>query len=536
MREAQDALLTADAGIFQRGGQLVRIVRLEERTERAGIQRAAGSVIITPITREYLILALARAAAWKRYDGRAKKLINADPPGGVAGALLAMVGEWRFPVLSGLTAAPTLRADGSLLDCAGYDPPSGLYGAFERADFPDINPAPTRDEALDALAKLSELFEECAFADWNPVQDDSVDIAAKKSAHASVAIAATITACVRHALPTAPAFGVSAYKASSGKTTLARTISHVCTGREPPVLALSDDETEFRKCLLGILIAGDACVLIDNVAHPVDSAALCAVLTNASYADRVLGVNQKITVPTASTWLLTGNHLEFVGDLTSRVLLSVLDPQVEHPEARKFNRDLAAYVAEHRGEIVAAALAVPLAYLAAGSPACNAQPSRFTEWDRFVRRPLLWLGLADPLRTQAELRAIDPVRTALIAVMVAWEETFGSEPTTVANAVEAATDVTVANMRIRLGLFEALAEIAGERNGSLNNRRLGRWLARHLRRIESGRRFEDAGEDLITHRRRFRVVSVSGVTGVTGVSGVSANPTREMSATNGDGS
>jgi hypothetical protein len=70
----------------------------------------------------------------------------------------------------------------------------------------------------------------------------------------------------------------------------------------------------------------------------VDSAALCAVLTSAIYSDRVLGVSQKVSVPTASTWLLTGNSLEFVGDLTSRVLLSVLDPECEHPEARPFRR------------------------------------------------------------------------------------------------------------------------------------------------------------------------------------------------------
>src|ERR1700682_1325981 len=128
-----------------------------------------------------------------------------------------------------------------------------------------------------------------------------------------------------------------------------------------------------KKAVLAILIAGDAVVLINNVAKPVDSAALCAVLTSANYSDRVLGVSQKVTVPTNATWLLTGNSIEFVGDLTTRVLLSVLDPEVEHPEERPFRRNLAEYIIEHRGDLVSAALTIPLAYLAAGSPAVKAR-------------------------------------------------------------------------------------------------------------------------------------------------------------------
>jgi hypothetical protein len=505
VREAEQALIRSSSGIYQRGGQLVRIVQLAQPTEKLGVKRAAGSVIIAPLSREYLALALARAARWKRYDRRTKGPRVIDPPAAVASSLLAIAGEWRFPVLTGLTAAPTLRADGSLLAAPGFDPLSGLFGAFEPGEFPPINPKPTREQAQAALDLLDELFNECLFAGGD------------RSAHASVAIAATITAAVRHALPTAPAFGIGAYKASSGKTTLARTISQVCTGREPPVMPLSEDEAELRKCLLGILIAGDACVLIDNVARPVDSASLCAMLTNATYSDRVLGVNQKVVVPTASTWLITGNHLEFVGDLTTRVLLAVLDPQTEHPEAREFKRDLAAYVTENRGRLLAAALSIPLAYLAADTPTVAGARSRFTEWDRLVRRPMLWLGAADPLETQEELRAGDPVRESLTAVLHAWHESFEDAPRTVAELVRAAT---APGQSERTQLLEALQAVASDRSGTINSRRLGRYLVRNLRRIENGMRLEDMGSEPLTHRRRFRVA------GVTGVSGVMANPTR----------
>jgi putative DNA primase/helicase len=507
VNQAEAALHEARAGIYQRGGMLVRIVQLDANTVAHGVKRAAGSVLIQPVTRDYLVLALARAAVWEKFDGRSRAVRPIDPPPNVAGALLSCVGEWTFAPLRGLTAAPTLRTDGTLLERPGYDVSSGLYAAFAAGEFPTINPAATRDEALEALDLLDELFSECTFAGGS------------RSAHSSVAIAATVTAAVRHALPTAPAFGISASKQGSGKTTAAKAISHVTTGRDPPVLSLSDDEAELRKCILGILIAGDACVLIDNVAQPVDSAALCAVLTSAEYGDRLLGVNQKVTVPTASTWLLTGNHLEFVGDLTSRVLLSVLDPEVEHPEARPFKRDLAAYVAENRGKLLAAALTVPLAYLAAGAPKVDAPRSRFAEWDRLVRRPLLWLDATDPLDTQAELRAADPVREGLVALLKAWHECFGERVVSVADAIEIANR---AGMSEEPQMREALKAVAGERNGDINSRRLGRYLVRNLRRIEDGKRLEDGGENRITCRRQFKVASV------TSVIRVSANPTREI--------
>jgi putative DNA primase/helicase len=511
--EAADALIAAKAGIYQRGGQLVRVATLDSDTVQHGVKRVAGSTLILPVTQQYLPLALGRAADWCRYDKREKQLHRIDAPAAVASALLASAGEWKFPSLAGIVKAPTLRNDASLLDRPGYDAQSHLYAAFNPSDFPPINPKPSRDDGLEALDLIDDLFSECIFAGGN------------RSAHASVAIASIITACTRHAVDVAPAFGYSAFKPGSGKTTTAKAAGLLATGIDPPVIALSDDEAEFKKAILAILIAGDTVVLIDNVARPVDSAALCAVLTSATYSDRVLGVSAKIIVPTITTWQLTGNGLELVGDLTTRVLLSVLDPEMERPEERPFKRNLAQYVLENRGELLKAALTIPLAYAAAGSPAVKAPRSRCEQWDRIVRNAMVWLGCADPLDTQEDLRASDPVREALLAMLTAWSAEF-DEPATVADAVKAASGMGQAE---RSQLHDALVGAAGERNGEINSRKLGRYLKKAARRIEDGQRFEFAGTDTLSCRPMYRVTTLPSVTTV---SSVLANPTKENGSDN----
>jgi hypothetical protein len=423
---SEAALVKASAGIYQRGGQLVRVAHLDSTSDLGCIDRVVGTPVIIPITREYLLLTLSRHIDFARYDERKKSLRSIDPPAAVASLLLSAAGNWKFSELRGIVSAPTLRANGSLLSQTGYDPASGLLLFNDNAAWTAIDERTSRATALGALGELADALSEFEFA-GRPT-----------GASAAAAVAAIVTACLRHALPIAPAFGLNAHKPGSGKTTLAHTIARIATGRDAAVMPLADEEGEVRKALLAVLLAADMIVLIDNISTPVDSGALCAALTSAIYKDRMLGGSRTVSLPTGATWLFNGNNLEFVGDLTSRIIMSTLDPQSEQPESRAFRCDITAHVSRHRGNLVRAALTIPLAYFAAGEPDTGAIPSRFAAWDRFVRRPLIWLGAADPLATQAELRGTDPIRAALTAVMTAWSEVFGEEPATVAQVVEVA--------------------------------------------------------------------------------------------------
>ena len=492
---AEAALLAADAGIFQRGGQLVRVIPSDPppRGSRSTITRAVGTPIITPVTRDFLLLALSRHVTFKRYDGRMEEWRQVDPPSTLAVLLLA-AGEWRFPSLRGVVCAPTLRCDGSLLSAPGYDPDSGLLFWDDGTVWPEINPKPSAAEAAEALALLRDLLNEFDFRDG------------RNSPHESVALAAILTAAERTALPIAPGFGVDAHKMGSGKTELVHTVSRIVTGRDASVMPLADNDEEVRKALLALLIAGDPIALIDNIEQPVSSAALNAALTSEFYKDRILGESRNAVLPTRVTLIATGNNLQFCGDLTSRIMVSGLDPQCEQPGSREFSRDLKVYALAHRAELLAAALTITLAYLAAGAPG-RWSPSRFRAWDQLVRRPLLWLGCPDPLSTQDEMRVVDPVRTSLLEVIQAWSDVFMDRPATVAEAIEAASGPNQF-----ASLAAAIEQAAGrDRGGAINARSLGRWLARFSGRIEGGRRIERVGEDPATCRPRYRVVSVSRV-------------------------
>ena len=483
--QAESALLTAQSAVYQRGGQLVRIARLDSDTTMSGIRRSAGGLIIAPVTPDWLLYELSRVARWAVPDDEDERII--DPPMTVVRSLLALSGLWRLPVLRGIATAPTLRADGSLLDCEGYDARSGLYADFGGIEYPSINSTPSLEEAREALLSLDELLSECAFS------------GGPRSPSASAMRAAIITAIIRRALDLAPILAVTAKRASSGKTTLAHLISLILTGHEAAVVPLGADNAEIARQLLSLLLTGDQVVCWDNAVKPVDSPALCAVTTSSLYQDRMVRTSQTSRVSTALTWVVTGNHLRLVGDLTTRAIQCALEAPDERPQERVYRRRIETYIAEHRGRLVQAALTIPLAYLAAGSPTLAVRPSRFHGWDHLVRYPLVWLGCADPMETQRALEEADTERQGLRVLLAAWVAICGERPVTVADLRRAA------HGKGGEALMDAMPGVALDRSGQINAHRLGNYLVERVGQVVDGMQIKDAGEDKHAKTRRYRV-------------------------------
>ncbi len=464
--------MPGDPRVYQRGGLLAHVVRRGPNNAR-NITRVAGGLAIIPVESPHLVELLTTAATWlrpsKSKTGEERyRIINA--PHEVASTLMARA-AWKFPPLTGVIEAPTLRPDGSVLEVPGYDRSTGLYLDTGGVRFDSVPITPDVVTAAKALDQLTGLLNEFPFS-------SHVDL--------SVALAAILTGLVGLILPARPLFGFSATVMGSGKTYLAHVVSLLATGRPAAVIAPPKDSKEEDKTLFSALLEGDPILVYDNVEHQLSSDLLCAVLTSETLRGRVLGSSRTASVSTACTFIATGNNLVIAGDLTARSLVCRLDPKSDHPEHRHFSRNLTEWIPQHRGELVPAALTFLRGFLTSGETPKMEPWQRFPEWDRLIRSAIVWAGLPDPLLALRQGEAADPRRMEHQAVMEAWSGEFEDRPVSVREAIKMSDTRALAE---EYQLRDALLDVAGER-GDINARRLGRWLLKMQGRLQAGMRIE----------------------------------------------
>jgi hypothetical protein len=414
----------AGADVYQRAGQLVHVLRVEEAAlmRSEDIRRDKEQLVIAPLSTEALRVKLGRRVSFVRHRGWDKEYVDCPP--GHANAIAGQ-GQWPgMPVLRGIADAPTLRADGSILQTPGYDPLSGLLLKLD-GTWPAILDRPTKAEAEAALAKLLEPFEEVPF-----------ETEEARSAFAS----SILTHAVRAALETAPFTTIIAPSPGSGKGLLTDSISMIVGGRRAPkrTLPRRDDE-EMRKVITAALMAGDRMLVLDNIprGHAVDSPALDQAMTSGIWADRILGKSAQIALPFTLSVFLTGNNISFHADAVRRGCYIHLDPKVEHPEERQFKiPDLLGHLLEHRRDLLVAALTILRAYKVAGEREVLTPLGSFEAWSAWVREAIVWLGRPDPVATQQRMRAEDEGQAELQEMLTELELQFNDRPFTGAQVVE----------------------------------------------------------------------------------------------------
>ena len=489
------ALMTHSAPIYQRGDALCRVVCVPDCVVRGGKERPQQVTSILLLDTEHLLDRINRLIHFERWSDRKNDYARCHAPRAAATALLARVGEWLFPALSGVVNAPTLRPDGSLLDQPGYDPATGLLFEAQGVVFPQIPEHPTRAQAEAALTFIGqEVLAGFPFAE---------------PSDRAAALSALLTALIRPALRTAPMHTFDAPHPGSGKSLLADVVALVATGNTAKVMSFTRDPEEMRKRVLSVLLQGAAVVNLDNLEEPLQGAALCSALSQTSYSDRLLQYSRTISVSTCCTWMATGNNLQVIGDITRRCIPCRLDAQCEHPEEREFKRDLYDWIPRHRSQLVTAGLTILRAYLAAGKPK---QPMKalggFEDWSNTVRAALIWLGEADPNVGRAEFENADPDRLKLRALMTAWYATFKSAGATSKEAVAKANETRINDQgdeeRCYPDLWEVLNDHFQDRKGMISTRVIGEFLKKFSRRFEIGARFEERGSS--QNRQIWRVV------------------------------
>jgi putative DNA primase/helicase len=472
--ELESLLIASKRGLYQRGGLIVS-------TGFAKMQTWDGKAIVTQTIEErgdYALLEDAEAVAkFARLDaeGNARP---APPPAALIRTLKDRKHQLRLPVLVGIVNCPSISADGQLLDRPGYDPKTGVLYDPLGVIFSRVPSSPDRRTALAALERILKLLETFDF-----VSDDDK----------AVALSLIFTAIARRGLPTAPLHGFDAPVAGSGKSMLVDIASTLATGHEAGVIAQGESREEAEKRLAATLMRGSPIIAMDNCELPLEGVLLNQTLTQQRVELRILGFSKMIVAQTTTVCTATGNNLTIKGDLTRRSVVGRLDPKVAQPELRDFAYDPLADAKENRGELVAAVLTALLAYHVAGRPKRPSPPLQsFVKWSDTVRGALLWLGQGDPVGTMTRLREADPTIINLKAVLTAWRDDFGDEPTTAKDAVGAA-DAAISTREegtfdryVRThthpALRAALLLVAG-RGNAIDTRVLGQWLGKNVDRV-----------------------------------------------------
>jgi Bifunctional DNA primase/polymerase, N-terminal. len=471
---AEDVLLKAETPVFQRGGMLVRIAQLPELTQEHGVERAAGTTIIKPVSAHWLLDCLGRLSRFAKLKPQGK-LLYFDPPMVLALSLLARVGQWGFQPLRGVLPGPAMRADGSILNTAGYDKASCYYLAESLTL--ELPASPTKEGAASALTLLKELLHEFPF-------ESVTDM--------SVALAMILTPLVRPAVGKIPLFCVNSPTRGSGKSTLVRLCATLATGRPAPVIAATGSGDELEKRLTASLLAGDGLILQDNINGELRSDLLSQAVTEGTLSIRPLGVSDQVKIVSDSIWIANGNGLTIGGDLSRRGLKCTLDAKLERPECRAFKNDPVREAQRRRSELVAAGLTVLQAYHLHGRPgAKELRPwAGFEPWSSLVRGALVWLGMPDPLDSADQLQADDPERELLGELLKHWHNQYGNREMTVREVI---LETERSDMD-RKELAELLKEVAGTGiTFGIDARSLGRWLTSKQGRIVDGRYLKKAG-------------------------------------------
>ena len=320
----------------------------------------------------------------------------------------------------------------------------------------------------------------------------------------STAMSLILSLVFRNLLDTVPMHIITAPTPGSGKSELANAAVRIAFNADASAGGKGADEVELGKRLETLLSSGVQYILLDNVTGGLKGDVLCQAITQIEMQFRRLGSHTSVNVRGGRPIIATGNNLAVEEDIVRRSLRIGLDTNLERPEARTFKYDLRTFIRDKRPELLAAALTIGRAFILAAQKdrtlVLPAKPSGFTEWSAFVRSPLVWLGMADPVQTQVGLAAEDPAREVLAGVLRAWHLLSKGEPCTLADILKLSSNVldTEAEEQDRvdreLALEKFKAACPNVKNGDLKSA-LGYYLRRHQNSPAAGLRISIADRD-----------------------------------------
>jgi putative DNA primase/helicase len=173
----------------------------------------------------------------------------------------------------------------------------------------------------------------------------------------------------------------------------------MATGERCAVDSMGAKYEETEKRLIGSALNGFPIIALDNVREGLEGDFFCQITERPLMNLRALGKSDKHRIVNTFTMFCNGNNASVAEDMVRRTVRCAFDANMEAPETREFKGDPLGAIQKARGKYIAAALTIPLAYMAAGRPGAKPPLSSFEDWSRVVRDPLVWLGCGDAVAT-----------------------------------------------------------------------------------------------------------------------------------------
>lgn len=390
----ETSLLANKSPMYIHSKELVTPTVTELNTSKKDIKTKIAA--FSPIDADYLTDHVNRFIDYKKYNIKEKNWKSIDPPQKVIVRLLSRKNELRFPKVAGLITTQTMRPDGSLLTIPGWDENTGLL-LIDPPPMKPIENKPSRGAVLESKELLIDLIEEVKHSQ----DDDGVSLA--------VLLSQIMTPVLRGAFPVCPMHVNRSPSPGSGKSYMFDIVAHIVIGQHMPVMAAGRNAEETEKRLGAALMAGQPLISIDNIAGELGGDAICQIIERPIVNIRVLGKSELRTIAARGTSLYcNGNNMVLTGDVVRRAIIATIDTGLERPELRIFKKDPISMIMADRGKYIAACLTLARAYIVAGQPDKPSQLGSFGEWSDIIRGTIMWIGMADPVKSMEIGRNEDP--------------------------------------------------------------------------------------------------------------------------------
>lgn len=390
--------------LYVRGGEPVRARYNED-----------GELTIQEMTADTVQFELTHAADyWATSAKGDPKMVF--PPKDICRYVLSAL-QWSFPRLSGITAIPVFRPDGSVVTERGYDSTTGLIYDPPAGFEVSVPEKPEEADVEAALKLITEVIGDFPYAD---------------QASLANTLALAMTPIMREVIHgPVPLAAIDKPTPGTGATLLIETLALATSGSEPGALGAVEDDNEMRKQITAKMRSGERWLLLDNVNVELKSASLARALTAGVWEDRILGVSKTLRVPVKNVWVATANNLELSLEIARRSYWIRLDARLAKPWERdpvQFTHpDLKAWVRENRSAILSALLTVGRHWFVKGCPTAKDTPvmGSFEAWSRVLGGVLAGAGVEGFLKNSKALYERSIEDTGLwSAFLEVWLETY----------------------------------------------------------------------------------------------------------------